>query len=63
MAGARPQSVASIHTTAPNTPTCEELQSKLEVSNRSIQNIKVRKDRKEKCIFSHQKLNDMILYI
>lgn len=38
--GARPQSVASIHTTAPNTPTLEELQSKLESSNRNIMNIK-----------------------
>lgn len=39
--GARPQSVSSIHTTAPNTPTLEELQSKLESSNRNIMHIKV----------------------
>lgn len=56
MAGARPQSVASIHTTAPNTPTCEELQSKLEVSNRSIQNIKVRKDREKRMYFVSSKI-------
>ncbi|XP_031627624.1 putative uncharacterized protein DDB_G0277255 isoform X2 [Contarinia nasturtii] len=36
----RPQSVSSVHTTAPNTPTYEELQTKLEVSNRSILHIK-----------------------
>ncbi|XP_055319156.1 uncharacterized protein LOC129576957 isoform X5 [Sitodiplosis mosellana] len=38
--GPRPQSVASVHTTGPNTPTYEELQSKLEISNRSIIHIK-----------------------
>lgn len=41
--GARPQSVSSIHTTASNTPTTyEELQSKLESSNRNIMHIKVK---------------------
>lgn len=41
--GPRPQSVSSIHTntTAPNTPTYEELQTKLEASNRNMQHIKV----------------------
>lgn len=39
--GPRPQSVTSVHTTStPNTPTYEELQSKLETSNRNIMHIK-----------------------
>lgn len=33
--------MSSVHTTAPNTPTYEELQTKLEASNRSIFHIKV----------------------